>query len=193
MQRSVLQLKQALDGEINQHTQTNCNMMEDNLKIIDEINKQREANRLLKQAVQAHLGKIRHLAQSQLESQKKNQRDAPAAQMFPGPLGAPLRESNTPFTDRPFTTPTTENNYLEIDPLFLLEKNRLRIAALRAAIGELESRVNMQKSYSREVLPPMDGVVPESLDNSLRPVSEGNNNAHIGIADMYTNADRLLA
>ena len=65
------QLKRALEEEVDQHTQTNCSLMDNNLKVIDEINKQRESNRLLKQAVQAHLGKIRHLAQAQYEMNKK--------------------------------------------------------------------------------------------------------------------------
>ena len=126
------------------------------MKIIEEINKQREANRLLKQAVQAHVGKIRHLAQAQYEAAKKAGKSVPQSMgsaFPPPPSGAAFPEKSADGLNG------TSKNCEVVDPLFILEKNRLRIAALRAAIVELESRVNMQKSYSREVLPPMDGVL----------------------------------
>ena len=110
--------------------------------------------------------------------------------MFPTP-GSAMHADNggiaTALTDATGTGGEgdhTGNSNL-IDPLFILEKNRLRIAALRAAIVELESRVNMQKSYSREVLPPMDGVTP----NDQRPATGEGNTANIGVADMYSSVD----
>lgn len=117
--------------------------MDNNLKIIEDINKQREANRLLKQAIQAHIGRIRQIAQAQIEAnQKLIKQGLPPAITLPSPMEEQQRA-------------TSAN---AVDPLYLLERNRLKIAALRGAIVELETRVAMQKSYSREMLPPMDGV-----------------------------------
>ncbi len=54
-----------------------------------------------------------------------------------------------------------------LEPTELLDKNRKRILALRAAIAELENRngghVKLSNAYSREMLPPMDnGTVNSS-------------------------------
>lgn len=118
--------------------------------------------------------------------------------MFPPGGSAPAQQQigNAGFpTASGSATPAQGAELETVDPLFVLEKNRLRIAALRAAIVELESRVNMHKAYSREVLPPMDGVVPPSGQGERPTTSdgrEGDNNANIGVADMYSSEDQLM-
>ena len=47
----------------------------------------------------------------------------------------------------------------DLDPMRILERNRQRVVALRAAIAELEKRGMLSKAYSREVLPPMEGII----------------------------------
>ena len=146
------------------------------MKLIEEINKQRAANNLLKQAVQAHVGRVRHLAQAQHEASVKTARErAKSAGPF-RPTGSTAEQAvrsgvNGRVENRihaprpPGTAPAGADRSAgstEVDPLMVLDKNRFRIAALKGAIEELESRVGMQKAYSREVFPPMDGVKADS-------------------------------
>lgn len=154
--------------------------MDNNLNLIEEINKQRESNRLLKQAVQSYMGKVRHLAQAQFETNKKRAKKSGRSQSLSASLGqlptADIEfpslgsgENNqqqgtglgTAFTDGAPSAPRTTD-----DPMYVLDRNRFRIAALKGAIAELESRVQSQKAYSREVLPPMDGVADPTLHSS---------------------------
>lgn len=162
----MAQLQSALGEETNAHTQTNCTLMADNMKLIEEINKQRAANNLLKQAVQAHVGRVRHIAQAQHEASVKAAREG-ARSAGPhrtrGSTAEQAVKSGIYQPRPPGTAPggmdrSSVSGGMEMDPLLQLDKNRFRIAALKGAIQELESRVGMQKAYSREVFPPMDGV-----------------------------------
>jgi hypothetical protein len=140
LQKSILELKKTLESSSMTNMSTNNKMRQSNLTLINEINTQRENNRQLKIEVQAQIGRIRHVAQQQqLNAKKRSSSRGQYSQM--GKQEAP------PAMDT-FT-----------DPAELLGKNSKRIVALRAAIAELELRANsiMQKAFSKETLPPIDG------------------------------------
>jgi hypothetical protein len=140
------QLKQSLIEGTSAHMETNNQMMQQNMSLIDEINKQRDNNRSLKQHVQAEMGKLRHLYQSiniaQRSTANKKSRAKEAVEALKDITGKerkPEEEEAAELTDQ-------------------LYRNRQRILALRAAIAELEGRRLNQRSFSREMLPPIEGV-----------------------------------
>lgn len=111
--------------------------MSANLDLIDNINNQREKNRSLKREVQADIGRIRQMAQKRDLKAKKSG-----------------KTTNSQLTMKPLTSMPTHSAPDEIDPTNILERNRQRILALRAAIGELESRRTSVKATS--ILPPLE-------------------------------------
>jgi len=179
--------------------------MDNNLNLIEEINKQRESNRLLKQAVQSYMGKVRHLAQAQFENEKKMSKKGrrslsaslgqlPTAGIeFPSLGGAEQHQqasglgtgvsTGVPGTSIPAGVHSAQSRTTD-DPMYVLDKNRFRIAALKGAIAELESRVQSQKAYSREVLPPMDGATAPNMnpsnttDGIFSPIKSDNPNSN---------------
>jgi hypothetical protein len=108
--------------------------------------------------VQAIMGKVRHVAQQQLINNKKKN----------------LRALNS----KPLEA---DNDRLEsIEPSDMLERNRRRILALRTAISELEARATsmLQKAFSKEVLPPMDGFHHGHSNNMSAGHSGGGGQHH---------------
>lgn len=71
LQRSILDLKRAVEADAMSHMTTNNAIRESNMKLIHEINTQREVNKNLKISVQADIGRIRHLAQSRATAANK--------------------------------------------------------------------------------------------------------------------------
>ena len=144
LQRTIQELKLALEEGGVHHMTVNNQIRQNNMNLINEINTQRDSNRQLKNHVQAEIGRIRHFAQS-LNMKKSKLRGASQKE--------PLKIPTSLFAG-------DEEEQDNLDPIDLLDKNRRRIAALRAAIDALEqrSRSVMQKAMSREVLPPMEGV-----------------------------------
>ena len=132
LRSSVDDIKKALAKEVSARMTTNNKLMQDNMGIISEINKQRSSNRVLKIAIQAEIGRIRHYA-----GKKKNMK---------------YKRSLT------FDAGSSFEQEVSSDPQLLLERNRHRIELLRKALADQEASL-VQKSYSREILPPMDGVV----------------------------------
>jgi len=125
LQRSILQLKKALEDGAQQHLATNGGLMQDNLKLIGEINKQRSSNRALRGEVQADIGRIRQMAQAkEINKRKKGGGEGGVMEMS-------LLENNDGGAG---------GGQEDVDPANILEKNRRRILALRAAIAELENR-----------------------------------------------------
>ena len=146
LQKSVLELKKTLESNSIAHMSTNNKMRQTNMGLINEINTQRESNRQLKIEVQASLGRIRHVAQQQSLNTKK--RTSSRGQ---------YAQANTGKQDASASAAAGSAEFA--DPAELLEKNRKRIIALRAAVAEMELRANsiMQKAFSKETLPPIDG------------------------------------
>jgi hypothetical protein len=150
LQRTILELKQALEEGSVHHMTLNNQIRQNNMSLINEINTQRESNRALKNHVQAEIGRIRHFAQALNMKKSKNR----------GQQGSQKEVTKLPTTL--FAGDSSLDGGGEtLEPGDLLDKNRRRIAALRAALAALETRSRgmMQKAMSREVLPPKDGVV----------------------------------
>ena len=147
LERSIHQLQLALHADMAAHEGSNRELMEDNMALIQEINTQREANRSLKQQVQADIGRLQHLARANIrKSASRSLTDFHSPielQASPAPPPLPIMQ---------------EEQAVEEDPLILLERNRVRIQALRIKVEELGGRMVNQRAYSKELLPPMDGV-----------------------------------
>ena len=186
LNKSVQQLKVALDGDINSHAGSTSRMMRSNLQLIDEINKQREQNKALKETVQALTGRLTHLARVAAEKMAQAEKEAYALsnglQLPPPPNGKPVRTGsqkkrkgnnssaknlmqNENGFDPDFVTSYPESFDkigMDTNPLTLLEKNRRRIMSLRQVISDLEARIVLQSSQpsvtsvSGTLLPPID-------------------------------------
>ena len=152
--RSVAQLKKSVNDEAESHALTNGSLRKENMALIDEINSQRERNRALKLSVQADFGRLQHMARA--AHGKKSGRQTPAGSgsgllALESALEKGLNASNLDASgDRSETA--------DVSSLGKLDSNRRLISLLRQKISELEGKVVNQRSYSREVLPPMDGV-----------------------------------
>jgi len=151
LQRTIQELKQALEEGSLHHMTTNNAIRQNNMSLINEINAQRESNRQLKNHVQAEIGRIRHFAQAMNMKKQKNK--------TAGQTGVSTKEPPKMLSAL-FAGDSVNAGGDSMEPGDLLEKNRRRIAALRAALAELDARSRgmMAKAVSREVLPPMDGV-----------------------------------
>merc|ERR1711991_841 len=172
LHKSVQQLKGALENEVQSHTSSTSSMMKKNLDLIDEINKQREKNKAIKQSVQAATGRLTHLARVQAEkmaAQLKAQQKAAlnagsqsnSTYLPPASVGKKERTRSREDAGLDGTVPqagegfglsgngfvSTPSDMAEnLNPLGILERNRKRIAALRQYIAELEGRIVMQNS-----------------------------------------------
>merc|ERR1712000_281851 len=122
--------------------QTNSTLRDDNMKLITEINEQREKNKLTKQDVQAGIGTLQHLLRAAGGKKKSNASEQPDE--FSVEYATRLRSASE-------------------DPMDKLERNRIKIAVLREKVSLLEGRFVAQRAYSREVLPPMDGTRSDAL------------------------------
>ena len=100
LQKSVSQLKGALENEVQSHTSSTSSMMKKNLELIDEINKQREKNKTIKSSVQAATGRLTHLARVQAEKM--------AAQIKAQEKAAATFTSRSPSTSS-FLPPTSSS------------------------------------------------------------------------------------
>jgi len=142
LQKSIAQLKKYLEDGSYENMQQNQSLMKNNMDLIAKINSQRDVNKKLKMEVQADIGRIRQLAQ-----QKEIRRQKLAAtQSKTANLEAQL------IGEMQNVIPSRQD---ELDPTLILERNRRRIMALRAAIAELESRRTTTKMPTG-LLPPMD-------------------------------------
>ena len=140
LQRSVAQLKKYLEDGSHSHMLTNSQLMGNNLSLIDDINGQRESNRKTKGTVQAQIGRIRQMAQVREQNKKK---------AGPGLVGADAGMLMN-YQQQPTTVEA------DLDPTIILERNRQRLLALRAAINELESRKSI--ALQPAVLAPVEGL-----------------------------------
>ena len=156
LNKSVVQLKDALESEIQSHTDSTRKMMKANLDLIDEINKQREVNRDLKESVQASTGRLMHLARVQAEkiASATKKRESSGSQLLPPAPTSSMKKATrgTELNLRPRDVsmgPATDAvSADDINPLSILDKNRRRISALRLFISELEGRIVLQSNQS---------------------------------------------
>jgi WD40 repeat protein len=185
LQKSIAELKKALEQGSMSHMATNNEIREKNMLLIAEINQQREINRQLKNNVQADIGRIRHLMQGMNMKRSKAQAQGQAPGGAAPGANTSLDSANITSVDN-FTLLPHETNPDFIEPTDLLEKNRKRILGLRSALEDLLNRKQhlLSKAISREVLPPLENgqsnmvrkpsgghIVPLTL-----PPISGNNN-----------------
>ena len=139
LQNSIQQLQKTLQESTNSHIQSNHTLMEQNLTLIEEINKQRDKNKIMKSNVQADIGRLRRLLQTYEMSQEQKSKEPQYLDMKATPEYSNNNASNLGIDD--------------VDPSHLLDKNRLRIQALRSALNELQN-TNVKKNII--ALPPVD-------------------------------------
>ena len=139
LERSLLALKEQFAGDVSLHRAENMRVMQDNMALIREINKQREDNKALKQAVQAQLA----------TQQRRTMKAAARARK----LGSAMRSGSAGGLGG--------GDDDGEDPTARMDMNREQIAQLRAHIRELEGRVVATNGDGRPasggMLPPMDG------------------------------------
>ena len=136
--KSIASLKKGLEDGVQEHIAVNASLMAGNMKLIGEINSQRASNRALRGTVQAEIGRIRQIWQ--------------AREMAAGPVLKALPETMR-VVDEYKEQGSAGGDYSargDIDPGMILERNQRRIAALRAALEELDQR--------RGALPPIERI-----------------------------------
>jgi cilia- and flagella-associated protein 57 len=153
--RSVSQLKKTLNDETESHSLTNSNLRKENMDLIGEINSQRERNRALKLSVQADFGRLQHMARA--AHGKKGGRQTPNETGRSTGLSA-LESALEKGLNASNLDASGDRSELDVSSLGKLDTNRRTILLMRQKIAELEGKLVNQRSYSREVLPPMDGV-----------------------------------
>eukprot|EP01038_Epipyxis_sp_PR26KG_P004822 gene4822-6757_t len=200
--KSVQELKREVTKASAAHLEISTQLMKKNMGLIDEINDQREQNKQTKALVQAEIGRLRHLAQSDkppkggMLTSAKNKKNGKGVSGGGGSIKdssimslpvlyageSSVVDGFAPkqggFLKNDDNMANAMSDYVE--PSELLEKNRRRILALRAAIAELEGRsMNMMmKGYSRETLPPMDGGMNNIKDNSANYQDKNNSKSN---------------
>jgi hypothetical protein len=173
--RSVSQLKKSLNEETDKHATMNSDLRNDNMRLINEINKQREANKSLKMNVQANLGRLQHMARvahgngkkDKAENTPRNGKSA-GLQALEAALERGLGEGANADGGGGGEGGGPSNDMVETNPLLQLDRNRRRIILLRDKISDLEKRMVNNRAYSKEVLPPMDGG---GRGDTLPPIS----------------------
>jgi hypothetical protein len=171
LQRSIFELKKALESGSIQHMNINTEIREKNMILINEINNQRDDNRIMKNHVQAEIGKIRHILQGMTMKKEK-------AKLKGGFLSQSLIQDGTPAmnatTNKGDLTPAIDTSILLaseakdnmdslefMDPSEILEKNRRRLFVLKKFIEELQLK-NQQRLLNKMggSLPPLVSQEP---------------------------------
>jgi cilia- and flagella-associated protein 57 len=161
LQRSIYELKKALEQGSMNHMATNNEIRDKNMQLISEINQQRETNRQLKNQVQADIGRVRHLMQA-MNMKRSKQQSVSEKVKFGG---------DHVLTAEPLHFSPTEPNTDIFEPADMLDKNRKRILALRAALDELASRKQtLDAKQGNDSLPPLELTRKRSVDR-ITPVS----------------------
>ena len=119
---SVSKIRSALTEEVKKRTMTNKQLMHNNMEIINDINARRSANRSLKNTILADIGRMRHYVAKKKVASNRTE--------------ALLLKRSLTFDDSAASSSVI--NKSGGDPSELLEHNRTRIQALRAAIANIE-------------------------------------------------------
>ena len=134
------------------HTVTNNELMKGNMGLIDDINKQRDSNKILKLRVQSDMGELRRAYQVMGAKADKTDRTRETKAM------------KGLFED-------TESQQQPEDLTALLYRNRQRLLALRAAVADLEARKRSVFAVPREILPPIESSLAPTAPVVPVPVS----------------------
>lgn len=164
LQNSINEMKKIVTAKSQQHMSINHEMREKNMNLINEINIQREANKNLKNIIQAEVGKIRHYLQN--NGLKKRAVSAPNSSI----------ENSTNNINKMANNKGDANESL--DALDLLTKNSKRIAKLKQVYCDLQAKVDsIAAKAAAYSLPPIpitigtkDPEKPEDQMISLPPI-----------------------
>ena len=155
--KSVQQLKGSLEEEVMSNAKSLNELMKINMTLIDQINKQREENKMLKGTVSAATGRLTQLARVAADKMIMAAKEAEKQGILGLPKPGPSRSKPDPETGKRgsrgardslesdmfeslFASKEPESTDME-GPLFILERNRRRIQAMRLFISELEGRI----------------------------------------------------
>jgi len=141
--KSIAALKKGLEDGVQEHIAVNSSLMAANMALIGEINAQRTTNRSLRGSVQADIGRIRQIIQAREMAHG-------AALKKTAELALPETMKVVDEYREPGSAGSEGRSAADIDPAAILERNRQRILALRAALEELDGR--------RGALPPIDRI-----------------------------------
>lgn len=178
--KSVQQLKGSLEEEVMSNSKSLNELMKTNMTLIDQINKQREENKMLKGTVSAATGRLTQLARVAAEKMAMAAKEAEKQEILglpkPGPTGTKpgsktvkrgsggVRDSlESDMFGSLFASKEPESTDME-GPLFILERNRRRIQTMRLFISELQDRiiggpVVPLSMTSATILPPLDDSI----------------------------------
>jgi hypothetical protein len=188
--KSVQELKGALDEEVVHNAKGLNELMKTNLSLIDQINKQREDNKKIKETVYAATGRLTHLARVAAEKLSQATKEAEAkgtTLMLPAPPAGTQKKGKKKSGGSGAVALTSGssgegNNYIslgvtsafsskeqrttetESNPLFILERNRRRMQTLRLFITELENRMISMNPATSSTLPPIDFTSAQALN-----------------------------
>ncbi|CAB1098866.1 unnamed protein product [Ectocarpus sp. CCAP 1310/34] len=134
LESSLRYLHHKFVADVGGHRTENIKVMQDNMLLIKEINTQRAHNKAAKRVLESQVNMLKRFGTS-----SKHRRAAGVVYSSTAVVG-----------DRPETS--------HEEPASIIENNKAKIASLRALVADLEGRLVSNRPYSREILPPMDGV-----------------------------------
>ena len=168
-----------MNKNINSHIDSNHLLMHENLKIMNDINIQRELNRTIKISLQADIGKIRRYAQrhsnptelSMNESNSNNNNNNNTKKMI-------NNNNNLSINDNSINESIIEDyklvkNDILLEPSDLLERNRQKILAMKATIIELEN-IHKVNDITETILPKIEANTTLEKDNSTPFMTQSN-------------------
>jgi len=151
LQRTFKTLKDKFTEDIQTHQAANTRVMRDNMNLIRDINKQREANRAAKQHQQARQAAMQRekLRQQQRAVRRggKNPEEDRSSARIESAAKAKSRDAKIPGQAMP-----GGGN----DAALMIEANRERIYQMRQLLESLEERYTNPRPNSRGALPPVD-------------------------------------
>jgi cilia- and flagella-associated protein 57 len=156
LHQSLAQLKKSLADGVSEHTASTNALMKGNMEMIDDINKQRESNKVLKLRVQSDMGELRRVSQV-IGAKGDRGRGMGLTRFFDDP---PDMSSTMPMGQG--RDPEMDLEESGEDLTETLYRNRQRLLALRSAVVDLEGRRRAVPAPT--ALPPLDSA-PSSLDD----------------------------
>jgi cilia- and flagella-associated protein 57 len=146
LEKSIEQLKSEMDTSLNTRVEANSQLRNENLELIEIINRQRDENRETRNKLQADIGRYRRLAQQYADraGSRSYSRDSKmeSADMM-------ITDSMTESSIAIRTAPREE----EVDPMDILTSNQRRIQALESIIESLGQRKDAIASSTIEFQP----------------------------------------
>ena len=152
LHQTVNQLKRTLTDGSAAHMSTNNEMMHGNMGLIEDINKQREANKALKMKNQTDIARIRQVYQ-QINTKIDQGKNIGFSNLLEDILAGPEKFSQSRSAQN-----ATDDHAVD-DLTGVLYRNRQRLLALRGAINELEGRRTMKAPLG--ALPPIESATEE--------------------------------